>query len=338
MNFPALKDVLSSQKNIVITGHLNPDGDAIGSSLTIGDWLSSKGHNVTVILPNEAPPALRSVVGYDKILIYMECEKLCRSKIADADIIFSMDYNDISTRIGHMGEYILTLEDKYRILVDHHLNPPLEMYNLSFSDSNVSSTSYLVFHIIEMMGDVDMINLDMANNLYLGMMTDTGNFSYGQLNGNLYRAIGTLVEKGVSPVRINIETFSNQSANRMRLMGYALYEKMVVLPELKSAYIWFTAEELEKFNYTEGDSEGIVNLPLSIKGIVNSAIFVQKNDLIKISLRSQDAEGLDMNKFARTYFIGGGHRNASGGKSHDTIEKTIDIFVKGLEVEIAEQK
>ena len=338
MNFPELKEILSSQKNIIVTGHLNPDGDAIGSSLAIGEWLSLKGHNVTIILPNDPSLALRKMAGYSKILIYLECEKLCRSKIEEADVIFSMDYNDISTRIGHMGEYVLSLENKYKILVDHHLNPPLDMFNLSFSDSNVSSTSYLVYNIIEAMGDVDMINLDMANNLYLGMMTDTGNFSYGQLKGDLYRAIGTLVDKGVSPTRVNIDIFSNQSESRMRLMGYALCEKMVVMPDLKSAYIWFTTEDLEKFNYLEGDAEGIVNLPLSIKGIVNSAIFTQKNDLVKISLRSQDADGLDMNKFARTYFIGGGHRNASGGKSHHTIEETIDIFVKGLEIEIAEQK
>lgn len=186
------------------------------------------------------------------------------------------------------------------------------------------------------MGDLHSITIDIANNLYLGMMTDTGNFSYGLLSGDLYRAVANLVDVGVSPVGMNIQISNQQSENRMRFMGYALSEKMVVLPELKSAYIWFTTDELARFNYAEGDAEGIVNMPLSIAGIVNSAIFIQKPDLIKISLRSQDSDGLDMNRFARTYFIGGGHRNASGGKSFHSIGETIEKYVRGLEIEMAD--
>lgn len=329
-----LKEILSAPKRIVITSHINPDGDAIGSSLSIADYLSLRGHAVTIILPNDAPSSLRFAAGYEKILIFMHCERLCRERLAEADVIFSMDYNDISTRIGPMGDYILSLQDKIRVLIDHHLAPPLEMYSLSLSDETASSTSYLVYDTIVRLGDKSLLTLDMANNIYLGMMTDTGNFSYGLLSGELYRAVASLVDIGVSPVKMNIIISNQQSENRMRFMGYALYEKMVVLPELKSAYLWFTTEELERFNYQEGDAEGIVNMPLSIAGIVNSAIFIQKNDLIKISLRSQDSEGLDMNHFARTYFVGGGHRNASGGKSYHTIGETIEKFVSGLEIEM----
>lgn len=329
-----LKEILSGVKNIVITSHLNPDGDAVGSSLAAAEWLRRKGHHVTVILPNDAPASLHFAAGYHEILFVIHCEKLCRQKIAEADVIFSMDYNDLSTRIGHIGDYILSLDDKVRVLIDHHLSPPEEMYTLSLADEKVSSTSFLLYTIIEQMGDLHSVSIDMANNLYLGMMTDTGNFSYGLLGGDLYRAVAYLVDTGVSPVQMNILISNQQSENRMRFMGYALYEKMVVLPQLKSAYIWFTSEELERFGYVEGDAEGIVNLPLSIAGIVNSAIFIQKPDLIKISLRSQDKDGLDMNRFARTYFIGGGHRNASGGKSFHSIGETIEKYVKGLEIEM----
>lgn len=329
-----LKAILGTSKKIVITSHINPDGDAIGSSLAIAEYLTLKGHAVTVLLPNDAPQSIRFAAGYDNILIFMHCERLCRERLAEADIIFSMDYNDISTRIGPMGEYILSLQDKIRVLIDHHLAPPLEMYTLSLADETASSTSYLVYDTIMRMDDKVLMTLDMASNIYLGMMTDTGNFSYGLLSGELYRAVASLVDIGVSPVKMNIIISNQQSENRMRFMGYALYEKMVVLPELKSAYIWFTTEELERFGYQEGDAEGIVNMPLSIAGIVNSAIFIQKAELIKISLRSQDSEGLDMNQFARTYFIGGGHRNASGGKSYHTIGETIEKYVRGLEIEM----
>lgn len=329
-----LRDILSTPKKIVITSHINPDGDAIGSSLAIGELFSSMGHTVTMILPNDAPSSLHFPAGYDKILIFMHCEKLCRERISEADVIVAMDYNDISTRIGRMGEYILSLENKIRILIDHHLAPPEDMYTLSLSDTTASSTSYLLYTIIQRLGEQKRITLDMANNIYLGMATDTGNFSYGLLCGDLFRAVASLVDIGVSPVKMNIIISNQQSENRMRFMGYALYEKMVVLPELKSAYIWFTTEELERFGYMEGDAEGIVNMPLSIAGIVNSAIFIQKGDIIKISLRSQDSDGLDMNHFARTYFIGGGHRNASGGKSFHTIGETIEKYVRGLEIEM----
>lgn len=331
-----LKDILSGKKNIVITSHLNPDGDAVGSSLAAAEWLRMKGHCVTVILPNDAPSTLHFTAGYGGILFVLHAEKLCRQKIAEADVIFSLDYNDLSTRIGHIGDYILSLENKVRVLIDHHLAPPEEMYTLSLANERASSTSYLLYTIIEQMGDLHSITIDIANNLYLGMMTDTGNFSYGLLSGDLYRAVANLVDVGVSPVGMNIQISNQQSENRMRFMGYALSEKMVVLPELKSAYIWFTTDELARFNYAEGDAEGIVNMPLSIAGIVNSAIFIQKPDLIKISLRSQDSDGLDMNRFARTYFIGGGHRNASGGKSFHSIGETIEKYVRGLEIEMAD--
>lgn len=329
-----LRDILSSKKRVVITSHINPDGDAIGSALAMGEWLESHGHEVTIILPNDAPMSLRFAAGYEKIIFVLHCERECRSRLAEADVIFSMDYNDISTRVGHIGEYILSLEGKVRVLIDHHLSPPEEMYDLMISDTTASSTSYLVYEIIRMMGDGAAISVNCGNNLYLGMMTDTGNFSYGMLSGDLFRAVAALVDVGVSPAKMNIIISNQLSESRLRLMGYALFEKMVVLPELRSAYIWFTTDELERFGYVEGDAEGIVNMPMSIAGIVNSAIFIQKSDLVKISLRSQDSEGLDMNKFARTYFIGGGHRNASGGKSYLTIGETIEKFVSGLEIEM----
>lgn len=335
-NIIKLKKILQFTKNIVITSHINPDGDAIGSSLAFASYLRKHGHNVSVILPNDAPSTLQFAEGYDEALIYLHQESLCREKLNEADIFFAMDYNDINSRIGNMSNYISTLTNLYKIAIDHHLDPADGVYDILFSDTKASSTSFLAFKIIQQMGDVDMIDLGMANNLYLGIMTDTGNLSYGNLTAELYRSVATLIELGVSPVKLNITMANHQKESRLRIMGYALYNKMVLLPELKSAYIWLTSDELAKFNHSEGDTEGLVNMPLSIDGIVNSAIFMEKKDsykkssIIKISLRSQDDDGLDMNNFARTYFTGGGHRNASGAKSLLSMEETIDIYVNGL--------
>lgn len=329
-----LKELLSSPREIVITSHLNPDGDAVGSSLALAEWLSIKGHKVHTMLPNEAPPSIRFVQDYDKINIYsLETEK-CQNLIDNCDIIIAADYNDIKSRIGDMGAYILATEGKTRILIDHHLSPPEDMFNLMFSNHTLSSTAFLVSKIITDCGDWGCVTLNMANNIYLGMMTDTGNFSYGQLTSEVYTTIAKLVDKGVVTTEMNIQISQQQSENRLRLIGRALSRRMVVLPKLKAAYIYLTATDLEQLGYTEGDAEGVVNMPLAIKGIENSAIFIQKKEIIKISLRSEGSKGIDMNTFARTYFTGGGHRNAAGAKSYRSMRSTIDTFIKGLKIEI----
>lgn len=332
-NISKLNEIIAKAKSVVITSHLNPDGDAVGSSLAICEWLTNKGIKTTVILPNEPPQSLRFVEGYELIRFYSVDEALCQEIISEADTLFAMDYNDISSRIGDMGAFILQQEGLVKVLIDHHLAPPVEQYNLSLSDPAQSSTSFLVAKIIKEYGDWGEVTASMANNIYLGMMTDTGNFSYGQLTSEVYRIVGDLVDKGVSTVDMSIKVMQQQSENRLRLMGYAISRKMVILPEYKCAYIWLTAQELERFSYVEGDIEGLVNMPLSMAGVVSSAIFVEKKEIIKISLRSQGDEGFDMNNFARTYFIGGGHRNAAGGKSYKPIKSVIRDFVAGLKLE-----
>lgn len=332
-NISRLKEIISKAKNVVITSHLNPDGDAVGSSLAVNEWLRNKGINSTVILPNEPPASLRFVGGYEDIKFYATDEVACREIIDNADTLFSMDYNDIATRIGDMGSYILQKEELVKVLIDHHLAPPVEKFNLSLADPTASSASFLAARIIKDCGDFGELTLQMANNIYLGMMTDTGNFSYGNLTSEVYRIVADLVDKGVSTVDMSIQVMQQQSENRLRLMGYAISKKMVILKKYKCAYIWLTAEELERFSYVEGDVEGLVNMPLSMAGVVSSALFIEKKELIKISLRSQGDEGFDMNNFARTYFIGGGHRNAAGGKSYKPMRSVIRDFKAGLKLE-----
>ncbi len=334
-NIEQLKEVLNGgAKKIVVTSHLNPDGDAVGSSLALCEWLKIKGHKATVVLPNEAPKSLHFTKGFSTILHYTKQTSHCERVIGEADIIFAVDYNDIATRIGRLGDYLVTKKDKYKILIDHHLSPPEGIYDIMFSDPKISSTSLLVSNIIRDMGEWDKVTISLAENIYLGMMTDTGNFSFGHLTAEVYRTIADLVDIGVSPVDLNIAISHQQRKERLQLMGFALYEKMVILPELKSAYMWLTAEELTRMNFVEGDLESVVNIPLTIEGIENSAIFIDKGELIKISLRSMGAVGLDMNSFARKYFIGGGHRNAAGAKSFETMQKTIDNYIEGLKIEL----
>ncbi len=233
-----------------------------------------------------------------------------------------------------MGDYLVDKKDNLKILIDHHLSPPEGIFDIVFSDSNISSSALLVSSIIKGMGDWNCITSSIARNIYLGMSTDTGNFSFGNLTADTYRTVAELVDKGVSPVDLHIAISLQERQERVRLMGFALYEKLVILPELKSAYISLTANELSRMNFIEGDLEGVVNIPLSIKGIENSAIFIDKGELIKISLRSMGDIGLDMNSFARKYFIGGGHRNAAGAKSFSAMEETINRYIEGLQIEL----
>lgn len=324
-----LAELLCSTKKIAIISHVNPDGDAVGSSVALTEFLNNCGHSATAILPNSPPRNLLEIEGCDKILIFNKYKEQTIKVIEDAQIIFCLDFNDIETRIDEVGKIVLSNKNCTKILIDHHQAPPKDQYDIMFSNTSKSSTSLMVFEIIENLGKKEQITKPIAEAIFIGMMTDTGNFSYGNLDSELFHTLGFLASKGVVPNALYSRIFNCQRESRIRLMGYALNKKMVILPELKSSYISLTAQELEQFSFIEGDIEGVVNIPLSIEGIENSAIFVEKQSLTKVSLRSL-SEGIDVNKFVREYYIGGGHINAAGGKFFGSIENCVEIYVEGL--------
>ncbi len=326
-----LKLLIAKKSKIVVTVHQNPDGDALGSASALALYLKSCGHSVNIITPNSVPLYLRSVEAYDMITDYLCYTPYALRKLREAEIIFCLDYNDISSRTGEIGVHITKNTTAVKVMIDHHQQPDLESCDLVFSDSNECSTAHLLLRIFKEMGVESAITKEIASAFYTGIMTDTGNLSFGNLTPELYRNISILIEKGANPPAI-INRISNiKSEESMRLKGYAIAEKMVVNYHTCSAYIILTDEELKRFTYTSGDTEGLVNMPLSIKGIYNSALFTEADGFIKISLRSVKDAGVDMNEFARTHFVGGGHKNAAGARHFGTIEEARDIYIKALD-------
>ncbi len=321
-----LRVLLAEPKRVAVVSHVNPDGDALGSGLAWASVLEKEGHAVRFHVPNSCPAFLEWMAGIDRVQVYKMAPEAADAWIAEADLIFCLDFNQLN-RLEELGEAILRNEKAVRILIDHHLDPPAD-YGLIFSDTTASSTSLIVYELIEALGWEERIDYAVAETLYVGMCTDTGNFSFGHLTPELFRTIARLVEKGVEPPRLNIAIYDNFSAERMRLMGYMLHQKMEILPEYNAACMGLDKAEQKKFHFQPGDSEGFVNLPLSIRNVSLSAFFLETKECIKVSLRSQGT--VDVNELARTWFNGGGHKNASGGKFFGTMDKAIERFKEAL--------
>lgn len=325
-----LKDILSVKpQNIIVVGHANPDGDAIGSSLAWGGVLENEGHNVTYVVPNKFPYFLSWIEGAAKIHIYKDkINNNIDTLISDADIIFCMDFNSIA-RIEGLGEAISKNTSAKRILIDHHLNPPSE-YAVMFSHTESSSTAFLVYTIISEIYGTDVITKPIAEAMYVGIMTDTGNFSFSHLTPDLFRAVANLIERGVEIPRINTLVYNGYSEDRVRLLGHVLNSKMKItnIGGVGVSYISLSEEEMRSHNFQVGDSEGFVNYPLSIRGISMSAMFSETRQFVRVSLRSRG--DVDVNIFARRYFEGGGHKNAAGGKSTRGLEETILYYQNAI--------
>ena len=244
--------------------------------------------------------------------------------IGEADVIFCMDFNQIN-RLDRVTDTATANTTAQRVLIDHHLHPPVDGYTVQFSDTHSCSTSYIVYQLIEALAGTDAIDQAMAEALYVGIMTDTGNFSFSNLTADLFRAVAVLIDRGVNVPYVNSSVYDNFSEGRMRLLGYMLNDKMVTDYRYGVAYVSLTEEEMRRFNFIQGDSEGFVNYPLSIRGIRMSAMFIQTKHSIRVSLRSRGSD-VDVNVFARRYFDGGGHRNAAGGKSYVSMDETLKNF------------
>lgn len=330
MTTAEFKDCLTERKNIVILSHQNPDGDAIGSALALRRFLINTGHSATVILPNETADIMSFLSGFETVIYNNREAEKAAAAVENAEIIFFADLNDVKTRIGDIHTAVEKNTTALRAIVDHHVNTPDPSIDFIYTDNTASSTGLLTYRLINEMGMADKIDIETANAMYVGMMTDTGNFSYGFLTEELFETVAKLIKIGVSPQQVNGAIYNRNSEERMRLWGYAMSEKMVILRDLKTAYITLTTEELRRFKYKEGDTEGLANVPLSIEGIENAAMFSEKEGFVRISLRATGPEGEDMNTFARETYNGGGHRNAAGARSRESMERCVVKFVEGM--------
>ena len=321
LNFSSLKNLLSVPKNIVLTSHTNPDGDAVGASLAMFLFLSDQGFNVSVILPNAFPDYLAWMEGSNKVILYDKETAKCDQLMAEADILFSLYYNH-PNRIGDAEQAFVHSKAK-KVLIDHHIQPRLEAYDLAFSTVETSSTSELVFDCI-MQLQPSGLSKAVAECIYAGIMTDTGSFSYACNSEKTFRIVADLYKAGINGVKINRMVYNTFSESRLRLLGYALSEKLKVLPQFATAYISLTLDELNRFNYQVGDTEDVVNYALSIKGVRFAAMFIESDKKIRVSLRS--VGDFKVNTFAREHFEGGGHKNAAGGDSYISMQKTLEKF------------
>jgi phosphoesterase RecJ-like protein len=323
-----LSNHLSASSNILLICHINPDGDAIGSQLALYQYLTSQGKSVEMLSPNYLQEFLKWMDGIDKINIYIRDRKACRAIIKKADLIIMLDFNQ-SNRLGEAEDDVLASGAK-KIVIDHHLNYK-PFADLFISDTTRCSTAELLHVIITELNQGFFMNRQYAEAIYVGIVTDTGNFEHGSFTSETFRIVSELMAEGIEKDRVFNSVFNNFTADRMRLQGYALNERMVVIPEKRTAYISLSKKDLEKYNYRKGDSEGFVNLPLSISGIDFSAFFVEKDGFVKLSFRSKGS--FAVNEFAAKYFSGGGHRNAAGGENYDTLENTLSYFLEALEKE-----
>lgn len=317
-----VKEKLTSATSIAITTHKNPDGDAIGSSLGLMNFLRSLGLTANVILPNDSPPFLKWMKGFSETVDHSKDKDHAEGLINKADVLFCLDFNTPS-RVSEL-ETTIRESKAYKVLIDHHPEPE-NFVDLMISRPEVGSTCELIYSFIRNIWNDKPIGADVADCLYTGIMTDSGSFRFPSTSSETHRTVADLMDQGADHAKIHMSVYDDSTENRLRLLGHCLSNKLVVMQEFATAYIYLSAEELEKFFYTKGDTEGIVNYPLGIKGIVMSAIFIEKDGQIKISFRSKG--DFSVNRFSRENFNGGGHTNAAGGSSDLTLAETIEKFV-----------
>jgi len=317
-----LKELLVEPKHIVITTHHKPDGDAMGSSLGLYNYLVQKGHYVRVITPTDYPTFLQWLPNNPEVIIFSEKPDESKELIAQAELIFCLDFNALS-RINELGDLVRDAKGK-KVMIDHHLEPE------GFDDFrhwtiNACSTAQLVYDfIVKIMDEKDLINKDVATCLYTGIMTDSGSFRFPTTTADVHRIVAELIECGAENSKIHQLVYDNFSENRLRFLGDCLLNKLEVFPEYNSAIIVIHKADLEKYQISTGDTEGIVNYALSINGIRLAAMIIERPDKVKLSLRSTG--DFPANEICKKYFNGGGHRNAAGGSSDDPIDVVREKF------------
>ncbi|MCA6069304.1 bifunctional oligoribonuclease/PAP phosphatase NrnA [Chryseobacterium sp. RG1] len=316
-----IKSLLIPQNKIVIITHYNPDGDAIGSSLGLKHYLQAKGIHAEVVVPNDFPKFLKWMPDAKKSIIAEYKRKVAFDILNEADVIFCLDFNSPS-RIGILGDWLVKSKAK-KILIDHHQQP--EQFDFVYSDTIIPATCQMIYHFIEAMNGEDLVNKDIAECLYTGIMTDTGGFRFRSTSATTHRIVANLIEKGADPSVITSNTWDTNTVSRLHLLALIL-GRIEVVNDGKVAVLYLTRKELQEYGFQKGDTEGFVNYGLSIVGVKMSAFFMEDlyDDFIKISFRSKD--DVDVNQFSRKYFSGGGHINAAGGKSLESLMDTLETF------------
>ena len=322
-----LKDLLSTPKNIVIIPHKNPDGDAMGSTLALKHYLNNTHSNVTVITPNDYPTFLKWLPANEKVIIYENNQTEANNLISNADIIFTLDFNHLS-RCGNLETPLTEATQATFVMIDHHQQPDTYAKYM-YSDTSICSTCQMVFHFIEKMNDTHLIDANIASCLYTGIVTDTGSFRYRSTTSETHRVIAQLIDAGANNSKIHENIYDTNTISKLQLKGVAL-NNLNVLTEYKTAYISLSQKELNDNNFKKGDTEGFVNIGLSLKGIKFAVIFIENEaeGIIKMSFRSKG--DFSVNQFARKHYQGGGHDNASGGKSDLPLNETINNFLSLL--------
>lgn len=322
--YEAFSSILATKQQFAIVTHTNPDGDALGSALALAETLTQAGHDATVLIPNMYPSFLAWMPGLDKALIFESQAQAVRSVLENSTYVFCLDFNGFK-RAGSMSDDLAKTKRPF-VLIDHHIDPETESFALMYHDLAVSSTSELVYLFLKGLQLDNLINEDVASCLYVGIMTDTGSFSFALKNPDTFRIVADLVQKGIDAERLHRMVYDTFSENRLRLLGHAITNRMMILETYKSAIIALSLHDLNEFNFQIGDTEGIVNYPLSMEKINFAVLITEKKDQIRLSFRSKGS--FSVNDFARKHFDGGGHHNAAGGNSYLGMKETISRLLK----------
>lgn len=324
-NIQDLKELMENWEQVVIIPHTRPDGDAMGSCLALNRYFYKKRIRCVVIAPTFYPEFLHWLPGNEYVWQFFQKQPQTTSVIKKADAVFCVDFNDLS-RIDKMGQLVEN-HAKLVVNIDHHLEPK-HFGDYELLDTSASSACELVYRFIDLMGDKDMIDSDIANCLYTGIFTDTGGFKHNNTTADTHRISADLFEKGVDIDNVHNALLNSSSANRLQFIGHALSNCMKFYPFHKAAMIYVSKADAEKFQLESGDTEGLVNYPLSVKGIKFATLIKEDSEFVKLSFRSRD--GFEVNHLAAKHFNGGGHAQASGGRSDESLEKTIKTFEKIL--------
>ncbi|NVJ86650.1 MAG: bifunctional oligoribonuclease/PAP phosphatase NrnA [Algoriphagus sp.] len=324
----SFKKEISSPKNIFITTHVKPDADALGSSLGMANYLKKKGHQVTVVTPTDYPSFLHWMEGNDLVLDFSkeDDQKLAKEALKKADMVICLDFS-VLNRVNELGELIRN-SDAYIVNIDHHQDPE-DFADFRYWSTQAAATCELVYELIVKLGDRDLIDKDIAECLYAGILTDTGGFRHPNTTKNVHLVVAELIDLGANVSQISNWIYDSNSINRLKFIGFAITRRLIIREDLHTAYFVISKKDLKKYQSRTGDTEGLVNYALSLDGIKLAALFSEREDGIKISFRS--SVEVAVNKFAADYFNGGGHKNAAGGKSEQSLKDTIERFEKLVE-------
>jgi phosphoesterase RecJ-like protein len=313
-----IKELLATPKRIVIVTHARCDGDAIGSALGLFHFLQKKNHEPTVLVPTDYPKFLKWLPGTRNVKRYDQIREKSKAIIDNAEIIFCLDFNALD-RIEGLEDYVKE-STAIKIMIDHHISPD-DFATYQLWDTKASSTCELLYRFMADLGDADLINRYIATCLYTGIITDTGMFRHSCTTTKTHAAVAELMKSNVDIEYVHDKIFNQFAESRLRLLGHCLKEKMEIVPGFHTAIITITKEEALEFKMKSGDSEGLVNHPLTMQNIIFAALLTETTDFVKMSLRSKGT--FDVQKFAKEVFGGGGHRNASGARSDDSLENTV---------------